>query len=108
MTTTKKSIFAILGLAVALTLAVPTRAHAGVIVGVGVGIGPVGRTVVVGGPVFVPRPAYGYVAWHPGPYYYGHPYAYGPRYVYPRGYYRGYVGSRPWHGYGYRGYYGPR
>ncbi len=87
----KSILFAVLGLAAALTVMTPSQAHAGVVVGIGVG------------PV-VARP---YVA---GPYaYYGppRPYVYAPAYAYSGpGYW---VGGR-WHPryYAYRGYYGPR
>lgn len=68
----KSTIFALLGLAIALTLVSPSQANAGVVIGVGAG------------PVFYPRPAYGYVAVHPRPYaYYPRPYVYAPGYVYP-------------------------
>jgi hypothetical protein len=68
---TKSTLFALLGLAAALTFASPTKANAGVVIGVGIG------------PVF-PRPAYGYVAVPPRPYrYYARPYAYAPAYVPP-------------------------
>jgi hypothetical protein len=83
----KRSIFAVLGLAAALSLFSPSQAHAGVVIGVGVGVAPV-----------YPRPAYGYVAVQPQPYaYYAPSYAYAPGYVvrpYP-GYDRFY-GDRGW------------
>jgi len=67
----KRSIFAVLGLAAALSLFSPSQAHAGVVVGVGVGVAPI-----------YPHPAYGYVAVHPRPYAYCAPaYAYAPGYV---------------------------
>lgn len=68
----KRTIFATLGLAIALSLASVPQAHAGVVVGVGIG------------PVYA-GPAYGYVVVHPRPYYqpYYQPYAYAPGYVYP-------------------------
>ena len=96
----KRTVFALLGLAFVLALASPPKAHAGVVVGVGVG------------PVFGPRPAYGYVAVHSRPYAY--PYGYGyarPHYVYPSyGYYGhvyrgGYLAHRDWRGNGWRGGY---
>ena len=81
----KTTLFAMLGLAAALTFAIPSQAHAGVVVGVG--IGPV-----------VPAPVYGRVYVGPTPYYYpGYypaPYAYGPGYV---------AGYRPYRYYGYYG-----
>ncbi len=89
-----KSLLALLGLALALTVMSPAQAHAGVVVGIGVG------------PV-VARP---YVVVHPRPYaYYGppRPYVYAPAYVYPEpGYY---VGGR-WHPryYAYHRHVGPR
>lgn len=90
----KKTVFAVLGLAFVLALASPPKAHAGVVIGVGVG------------PVFVPRPAYGYVAVHPRPYAYAPGYA--RPYVYPYAYYghvyRGAV-VRAYRGYGWRGGY---
>ncbi len=101
----KKTIFAMLGLVFVLALASPPKAHAGVVIGVGVG------------PVFVARPAYGYVAVHPRSYAYA--YGYAPvyarsHYVYPPyGYYghaypSGYWAHRDWRGYrgnGWRGDY---
>ena len=99
----KRTILAMLGLAFVLALASPPKAHAGVVIGVGVG------------PVFVARPAYGYVAAHPRPYHsypYGYPPVYArPHYVYPTyGYYGhvyrgGYWAHRDWRGYGWRGGY---
>jgi hypothetical protein len=72
---TKPTVFALLGLALAITLASPSRASAGVVIGVGIG------------PVYAP-PAYGYVVVHPRPYFYPRPYVYTPGYVYPAyGYY---------------------
>ena len=65
----KRTIFAVIGLACVLALASPPKAHAGVVIGVGVG------------PVFVPRPAYGYVVVHPRRYAY--PYGYAPVYAPP-------------------------
>jgi hypothetical protein len=62
--------FALLGLAILLTVVSPSQANAGVVIGVGVG------------PVY-PGAAYGYVVAHPGPYYYPRPYVYAPGYVYP-------------------------
>jgi hypothetical protein len=105
----KNTILAVVGLAMALTLASPSRASAGVIVGVGVGVGPVvAGSVFAPRPVFVASPAYGYVVVHRGPYFYPRPYAYAPAYVYPRfGYYHRF--DRGWgRGYGYRGYAGRR
>jgi len=70
----KKVLLAVFGLAMALTLATPEKAHAGVAIG-----------VTVGGPVVV-RPAYRpyvYVppiAYYPRPYVYGGPVAYGRPY----------------------------
>jgi len=98
----KRIVFALLGLSVVLALASPPKAQAGVVIGVGVG------------PVFVPRPAYGYVAVHPR--LYAYPYGYAPvyahpHYVYPAyGYngpaYRGgYWAHRDGRGYGWRGGY---
>jgi len=90
----KKSIFAVIGLAMVLAVMTPTQAHAGVVVGIGVG------------PV-VARP---YVVVHPRPYaYYGppRPYVYAPVYAYPGpGYY---VGGH-WYPryYAYRHYVAPR
>jgi len=76
----KSTIFAVLGLAAALTLAAPQKANAGVIIGVGVG-----------------RPAYGYVVAHPRPFFYAHPYAYAPGYVAPAyGFYGGFAPVHPW------------
>ena len=78
----KRTIFAVMGLAFVLALASPPRAHAGVVIGIGVG------------PVFVPRPAYGYVV-HPRPYAY--PYGYAPAYAPPAyGYYGHYDRDRYW------------
>lgn len=102
----KKTVFAMLGLAFVLALASPPKADAGVVVGVGVG------------PVFVPRPAYGYVAVHTRGYY-AYPYGYAPlyarpHYVYPpygyyghvyRGGYWGRPVARVYRGYGWRGGY---
>jgi hypothetical protein len=87
----KKTIFALLGLAVVLALASPPKAQAGVVIGVGVG------------PVFVPRPAYGhgYVAVHARPGY-AYPYGYAPGYARPYyaprayGYYDHYDRDRYW------------
>ena len=80
----KKTVFAVMGLAFALALASPPKAHAGVVIGVGVG------------PAFVPRPAYGYgyVGVYPRPYAY--PYGYAPvyerpHYIYPAYGYYGHV-----------------
>ena len=96
----KRMIFSVLGLAIAMIFATPSKANAQVSIG-----------VRIGGPVFVPRPAY-VVA--PRPYY---PYGYysrpvvvapayvAPVYVGPRYFYRGRWVPRP---YAYRGYYGPR
>jgi len=91
----KRTILAVLGLAVAMTLAKPAKASAGVVVGVRVG------------PV-VPRP--GFVVVHPRPYPYGYyrrPVVFAGAYVPPVGgfYYRGRWCPRP---YAYRPYYGPR
>jgi hypothetical protein len=96
----KAMIFSALGLAIAMIFATPSKANAQVSIG-----------VRIGGPVFVPRPAY-VVA--PRPYY---PYGYysrpvvvapayvAPVYIRPRYFYRGRWVPRP---YAYRGYYGPR
>ena len=87
----KKMLLALFGLAVALILASPTKANAGVFVRVGVG------------PVYA-RPAYGYVV---APHRYVYPPVCAPGYVYPvwgRGFYR-----ERWYprAYAYRGYVGP-
>jgi hypothetical protein len=104
----KGMIFSVLGLAIAMIFATPSKANAQVSIG-----------VRIGGPVFVPRPAYvvaprpAYVV-APRPYY---PYGYysrpvvvapayvAPVYVGPRYFYRGRWVPRP---YAYHGYYGPR
>jgi len=78
----KGTVFATLGLAIALVFASAPQAHAGVIVGVGIG------------PVYA-GPAYGYVAVHPRPYAYYQPYAYAPGYVYPY-YYGRFDRDRGW------------
>jgi hypothetical protein len=87
----KKMLLALFGLAAALTLASPTKASAGVVVGVRVG------------PVYA-RPAYGYVV-APRPYVYPPVYAAG--YVCPV-WGRGYRREGRWYGrpYAYRGYVG--
>lgn len=76
----KKTLFAVFGLAMALALATPEKAHAGVAIG-----------VTVGGPVFV-RPAYRpYVYVPPAPpVVYARPYWYGGPAVYGRYYDRPY------------------
>ena len=94
---TKRSVLAILGLAIALTLVTPSKASAGVVIGVRVG------------PV-VARPAYGYVVVHPRPYY-ARPHFYAPAYVYPaKAYYGGFYRGGRWYPRGYvsRAYAGPR
>ena len=68
----KTTLLAMLGLAAALTLAIPSQAHAGVVVGIGVG--PVAPVPVYGHVYVGPRPYY-----YPG--YYPAPYVYGPGYV---------------------------
>lgn len=77
-----KSLFAVFGLAMALALATPEKAHAGVAIGVTVG-GPVvyPYAYVYPRPVIYP-PAYGY-----RPYYYPGPVVYGA-YYYHRPYWR--------------------
>ena len=84
----KSSIFAVLGLAAAMSLFSPSQARAGVVIGVGVG------------PVCA-RPVHGYVVANPRPYGY-----YAPAYpVYGRFYGGGAWGYRNWD---HRGYAGPR
>jgi hypothetical protein len=73
----KRTLIAMFGLAMALSVAVPSRANAEVVVQFNVGPG-------------YARPAYGYIYAHPRPYYYARPYAYAPAYVYPSYGYRGY------------------
>jgi hypothetical protein len=98
---TKRAIFAALSLAVAMVLAAPSKASAGVVVGVGVRVGPV-----------VARPAY--VVAHPRPYaygYYSRPVVVAPAYAPPVAgfYYRGRWCPRPYVSpYVNRGYYSPR
>lgn len=92
---TKRTIFWVLGLAIAMMVATPSKANAQVFVAVHVG------------PV-VPRPAY--VVVHPRPYpyaYYSRPVVIARPYVRPVAgfYYRGRWCPRP---YAYRGYAGPR
>lgn len=78
----KRSLLAMFGLAIALSLATPSRANAEVVVQFNVGPG-------------YARPAYGYSYAQPRPYYYSRPYGYAPDYVYP---------SYVYPNYGYRGY----
>jgi hypothetical protein len=73
----KRTLLAMFGLAMALSVAVPSRANAEVVVQFNVGPG-------------YARPAYGYIYAHPSPYYYARPYAYAPANVYPSYGYRGY------------------
>jgi hypothetical protein len=85
-----KTLFAMLGLAVAMIFAAPSKANAGVFVGVRVG----------------PRPAYVVVAPRPYRYaYYPPRVIVAPAYAGPGFYYRGRWCPRP---YAYRGFYGPR
>ena len=90
-----KMTLAMLGLAVAMIFAMPSKAHAGVFVGVNIG-----RPVVVARPpvIVAARPYYGYG-------YYPHPVVVAPAYVPPPVifYHRGFY-PRP---YAFRGYYGP-
>jgi hypothetical protein len=91
----KRSVLALFGLALALTIFSPSPAKAAVVIGVNAG------------PVYA-RPAYGYVYVHPRPYVYARPYAYAPAYVYPNvyGYYGRFDRDRRWdrRDYAYREY----
>ncbi|HUK24055.1 MAG TPA: hypothetical protein VLV49_05705 [Terriglobales bacterium] len=105
----KRSVLMIAALGLALAVAGPPRAHAGVVVSVGVGpvVRPFGPYAVVPRPYYRagfyygPRP---YVAYYPRPYVPA-PVWVRPAPVYYRGFHRGgYVHRGYVRGYGYHGY----